>query len=220
MRYSFRRYWNYLRRQLYVLDTYANLHNRCSNYALAVLHCYGSWGFCLPVLFAAYRIMSSIVVSLSVLLMHTSSLIFSRGSSPEIDDEAAKGYYCQPFWTCLTSSSISFYIFLILFTYMAFALWWMTINVMELLAELNPDLSAYHLRHHFEWKKLWIGFFLANLVLPLCLGYTFLTRHIEWANIRYWRHGGRIIFTQHRLSECCVTRKTSRREGQIKFDNS
>jgi hypothetical protein len=46
--YSPRRWWNYLRRQLYVLDTYSNAHNRRTNHVMALLHCYGSWGFVIP----------------------------------------------------------------------------------------------------------------------------------------------------------------------------
>jgi hypothetical protein len=46
--YSPRRYWNYLRRQLYVMDTYANPHNRATNHGLAAFHAFASWGVVLP----------------------------------------------------------------------------------------------------------------------------------------------------------------------------
>ena len=46
--YSPRRWWNYLRRQLYVLDTYANPHNRRTNHTLALFHSYAAWGVVLP----------------------------------------------------------------------------------------------------------------------------------------------------------------------------
>ena len=36
-------YWNYLRRQLFVLDTYTNAHNRRLNHTMALVH---SWGSC------------------------------------------------------------------------------------------------------------------------------------------------------------------------------
>jgi hypothetical protein len=46
--YPLRRWWNYLRRQLYVMDTYSNAHNRRTNHTLALFHSYASWGVVLP----------------------------------------------------------------------------------------------------------------------------------------------------------------------------
>lgn len=40
--------WNYLRRQLYVMDTYCNAHNRTLNHTMLALHSYLSWAFILP----------------------------------------------------------------------------------------------------------------------------------------------------------------------------
>ena len=47
---SLSRYWNYLRRQLYVMDTYVSPHNRRINHAMLALHTYLSWAFVLPCL--------------------------------------------------------------------------------------------------------------------------------------------------------------------------
>ena len=38
---------------------------------------------------------------------------------------------------------------------------------------------------------------LRGAVIPVCIAYTFLTRHIDWSGIRYWRKGGRIIRVLH-----------------------
>lgn len=51
-----RLWWNYLRRQLCVLDTYSSPHNRRTNHTMAALHCYASWGFALPAGAAAARL--------------------------------------------------------------------------------------------------------------------------------------------------------------------
>ena len=45
---SFGQFWNYLRRQLYVMDTYASSHNRRLNHIMLALHCYLSWAFVAP----------------------------------------------------------------------------------------------------------------------------------------------------------------------------
>ena len=46
--WGLRQWWNYLRRQLCVLDTYYNAHNRRTNHVMAVFHCWASLGFVLP----------------------------------------------------------------------------------------------------------------------------------------------------------------------------
>ena len=50
---SWSSYWNYLRRQLYVLDTWASAHNRRTNYILMVAHCCVSWTFVAAALLGA-----------------------------------------------------------------------------------------------------------------------------------------------------------------------
>lgn len=34
-------------------------------------------------------------------------------------------------------------------------------------------------------------------VIPLCIAYTFVTQHIDWSGIRYWRAGGKVVRVQH-----------------------
>ena len=50
---SLERYWNYLRRQLYVMDTYVTPRNRLVNHSMLGLHTYLSWAFVLPCLTGA-----------------------------------------------------------------------------------------------------------------------------------------------------------------------
>lgn len=33
--------------------------------------------------------------------------------------------------------------------------------------------------------------------MPLCIAYTFLTSHIDWSGIRYWRKGGKVVRVLH-----------------------
>lgn len=49
-RYSWAQYWNYLRRQLFVLDTYATSHNRALNLVMAAVHAWASSAAAAPVL--------------------------------------------------------------------------------------------------------------------------------------------------------------------------
>ena len=49
-RYSWTQYWNYLRRQLFVMDTYATPHNRALNLVMAAVHVWASSFASAPVL--------------------------------------------------------------------------------------------------------------------------------------------------------------------------
>ena len=46
--YTWKQYWNYLRRQLYVMDTYATNSNKHINHSLMVIHSYLSWAVVVP----------------------------------------------------------------------------------------------------------------------------------------------------------------------------
>ena len=47
-KFTWRQYWNYLRRQLYVMDTYCNAANRKLNHTMMVVHPLLSLAFVLP----------------------------------------------------------------------------------------------------------------------------------------------------------------------------
>jgi len=53
--YTLGRYWNYLRRQLYVMDTYACAAAARTNHTMLALHSYLSWAFVAPALLAGLR---------------------------------------------------------------------------------------------------------------------------------------------------------------------
>lgn len=54
--YSWGQYWNYLRRQLYVLDTYSNRHNRLLNHTMMWVHSWASLAFAAPVLLGEWHV--------------------------------------------------------------------------------------------------------------------------------------------------------------------
>lgn len=51
-------YWNYLRRQLFVMDTYASAHNQRVNHTMLALHCYLSWAIVIPLFTGEIRALS------------------------------------------------------------------------------------------------------------------------------------------------------------------
>jgi hypothetical protein len=51
--YSWGQYWNYLRRQVYVMDTYCSPLNRQINHTMMLLHSYLSLAFVMPAITGA-----------------------------------------------------------------------------------------------------------------------------------------------------------------------
>lgn len=82
--YDAARYWNYLRRQVYVMDTYASPLNRQINHAFMVIHSYLSLAFVLPLTTGTKSPIFHICISLST-TDNSSLAAFSRSpdSVPE-----------------------------------------------------------------------------------------------------------------------------------------
>ena len=50
------KFWNYLRRQLCVMDTYASDYNRRLNHGMLALHCYLSWALVVPATITGWQL--------------------------------------------------------------------------------------------------------------------------------------------------------------------
>lgn len=54
------RYWNYLRKQTFVLESYTTYVNWIMNRALFTVHCYLSWGFVSPYVMAVFHVAAAL----------------------------------------------------------------------------------------------------------------------------------------------------------------
>ena len=54
------RYWNYLRKQTFVLESYVTKVNQVMNRALFAVHCYLSWGFVAPYCMAVIHVAAAL----------------------------------------------------------------------------------------------------------------------------------------------------------------
>lgn len=54
------RYWNYLRKQTFVLESYTTKVNWIMNRALFTTHCYLSWGFVTPYFMAGIHVAAAL----------------------------------------------------------------------------------------------------------------------------------------------------------------
>jgi hypothetical protein len=192
---SARAYWNYLRRQLAVLDTYHNAHARRANWALAALHAAASWGFALPALALGARAALRVVAAALVLVLESPAgglgggvaaaaavLVSGDGAGSSALEAAASAAFAAA-WAAAVAALAA-----------------MAAAVVALLAELDPPPPPPAPRRAppaFHWSRLWAAFVGANALLPLCLAYTFATRHVVWAGIRYERRRGRVVKVLH-----------------------
>jgi len=79
---SFPRYWNYLRKQTFVLESYTTKVNWIMNRALFYSHCYLSWGFVAPYLMAVVHVAAAL-------------RIYSLGNSPGDTAFTSRGKTCM-----------------------------------------------------------------------------------------------------------------------------
>lgn len=54
------RYWNYLRKQTFVLESYTTKVNQIMNRALFFVHCYLSWGFVAPYIMSSVHVAAAL----------------------------------------------------------------------------------------------------------------------------------------------------------------
>lgn len=165
-----------MRRQLFVLDTYADLHNRRTNYGLACLLLYGSVGFIAPTIITGLRL----------------ALYLQERFSP-----------LRCIDTYRPSDSIFFasiLLFLLSVFYMTCGLSKMIAETASLLSILHPEFAKESILQCFCWWKLAIGFWIAYAASPFCLLYTFCTRHIVWSGVEYRRRSGKVFVKAHRDS--------------------
>lgn len=164
-RVTMKDYWNYLRRQLYVLDTYSDFHNKITNHSLVCLFIYGSVGFVGP----------TITIPLRVAIY---TLQYCTGTD------------VKPFHHLWPLSVATFCVGVI---YMSVALRRMVIETGRLLCILHStNTRMQYVLQNISWTRLMIGFWLSNFITPFCLTYTLLTKHIVWAGITYVRDKGRV----------------------------
>ncbi|KAI8100555.1 hypothetical protein M9434_004947 [Picochlorum sp. BPE23] len=170
---TFRQYWNYLRRQLFVLDTYSDAHNKHTNYALVCLLIYGSVGFVAPAVTIPLRF------GLYVFEVFTYS---SRLFIPQA-------------W------ALSAGLFCIGVVYMGVALAQMIAETATLISILHgSDRAA--ITSKLSFFRIAVGFWFAQLVSPVCLAYTLLMPHIVWTGVSYVRKQGKVSVVSHSAAPC------------------
>jgi hypothetical protein len=183
-----RRYWNYLRRQLYVLDTYNSRHNKTLNHTLMLVHSYGSAVFTAAVVTTSLQLLLLVAFAGPEVSRAAAAAVQINGSSSSVVDWQQLLLSCIPLsswlFVALTASSLA-------------AIRYMVHNVLQLFRVLSPGASDEVLLPQLSIPLLWLGWVLENAVLPFCMLYSFCCDHIVWGGIRYHKQGGKVSRVVH-----------------------
>uniref|UniRef100_A0A7S3VJX6 ceramide glucosyltransferase n=1 Tax=Dunaliella tertiolecta TaxID=3047 RepID=A0A7S3VJX6_DUNTE len=182
---SWSKYWNYLRRQLFVLDTYANSHNRLVNYTMAAVSTYFCVAFCAAAALVAFSGLQLALCALqswkswstdSSNLSSTTGLSFSQ-----VLGLADMGH--APILVC---------VLLLALLLAHVGLHFMTSEVLQLLAVLSParppiPISSFHVAY------LLPALLVQCVLMPCCLAYTLLQPAVVWSGTRYFKSKGKVV---------------------------
>ncbi|KAM6583283.1 hypothetical protein CsatB_010285 [Cannabis sativa] len=162
---SFGRYWNYLRKQTFVLESYTSSVNWFMNRALFTVHCYLSWGFVMP------YIMSMIHITAAL-------RIYIKGYT---FDEAG-----------ITSSGLGLVAILAACTLIELlSMWNLTRIEVQLCNMLSPEAPRLSLAS-YNWGLVFVAMVVDNFLYPISAFRSHFTQSINWSGIRYHLKDGKI----------------------------
>ncbi|XP_052200408.1 uncharacterized protein LOC127806880 [Diospyros lotus] len=162
---SFSRYWNYLRKQTFVLESYTTKVNRIMNRALFSSHCYLSWGFVAPYFMAVIHVAAALRIH-------------------------SKGYSLED--TGLTSRGLSLAGCLAICTFLELlSMWNLTRIEVKLCNLLSPEAPPLSLAS-YNWCLVFIAMLVDNFLYPISAFRSHFCQSINWSGIRYHLKDGRI----------------------------
>lgn len=162
---SFSRYWNYLRKQTFVLESYISRVNRIMNSALFAVHFYLSWGFVAPYFMALIHITAAMKVG------------FGEYSSEET------GTSSNGLWLvrCLALCTVV----------ELFSMWNLTrleIHLCNLLSPEEPPMSL----DTYDWKLVFVAMLVDNFLYPISAIRSRFSQCIDWSGVQYHLKDGKI----------------------------
>ncbi|KAL9324725.1 hypothetical protein ACSQ67_009582 [Phaseolus vulgaris] len=162
---NFGRYWNYLRKQTFVLESYVTKVNQIMNRALFAVHFYLSWGFVAPYCMAVIHVAAAVRFN-------------TRGNSLEEINYSSVGLTM----VCL----------LLICTLIAlFSMWNLTRIEVLLCNILSPESTPLSLAS-YNWCKVFIAMLVDNFLYPLSAIRSHFTQAINWSGIIYYLKDGKI----------------------------
>lgn len=162
---NFGRYWNYLRKQTFVLESYATQVNWIMNRALFSVHCYLSWGFVMPYIMAGIYVAAALK-------------FYSKGNSLGETDFPAYGLKLVG---CLVVCTIIELL----------SMWNLTRIEVKLCNLLSPEAPPLSLAS-YNWCLVFIAMLVDNFLYPISAVRSHFSQSINWSGIRYHLKNGKI----------------------------
>ncbi|KAG5547417.1 hypothetical protein RHGRI_013192 [Rhododendron griersonianum] len=162
---SFSRYWNYLRKQTFVLESYTTKVNWIMNRALFTTHCYLSWGFVAPYCLAIVHVAAALI-------------IYSKEYSLEDTTFTSCGLLLAG------GQAICTFIELL-------SMWNLTRIEVQLCNLLSPEAPPLSLAS-YNWCLVFIAMLVDNFLYPVSAIRSHFSQSIDWSGIRYHLKDGKI----------------------------
>ncbi|XP_047338072.1 uncharacterized protein LOC124941763 [Impatiens glandulifera] len=162
---TFSRYWNYLRKQTFVLESYTSNVNWRMNKALFSVHCYLSWGFVVPYIMALTHLAAAIIIYSKELREGEIKPVFS----------GMKLVIGQAICTLIELASV----------------WNLTRIEVKLCNLLSPEAPKMSLAS-YNWCLVFIAMLVDNFLYPIAAFRSHFSQSINWSGIRYHLKNGKI----------------------------
>ncbi|CAO2822905.1 unnamed protein product [Amaranthus hypochondriacus] len=162
---NFSRYWNYLRKQTFVLESYVSKVNWRMNRALFTVHSYFSWGFVAPYFMALIQVAAAFRMSYKERLIEEETL-------------NSNGWlYVGCLATCTAIELLS--------------MWNLTRVEVRLCNMLSPEAPPLSLAT-YNWCLVFIAMIVDNFLYPISAFKSHFSQSINWSGIRYHLKNGKI----------------------------
>ncbi|XXG64337.1 hypothetical protein AAC387_Pa05g2319 [Persea americana] len=162
---SFPRYWNYLRKQTFVLESYTTNVNWIMNRALFSSHCYLSWGFVAPYFMA---------------MIHIAAALRAQYSNyPFKENSCTSGGLLLA--GCLATCTII----------ELFSMWNLTKVEIYLCNMLSPEGPLVSLGS-YNWGLVFLAMLVDNFLYPISAIRSHFSQSINWSGVRYHLKNGKI----------------------------
>lgn len=162
---SFSRYWNYLRKQTFVLESYISTVNWIMNRALFSVHCYLSWGFAIPYFMSMIHLVAALRAKHSKYLLEETTAL-SCGLTLA---------------GCLTICTLIELL----------SMWNLTKVEIQLCNILSPEGPQVSLGS-YNWGLVFLAMVVDNFLYPISAIRSHFSQTINWSGVRYHLRDGKI----------------------------
>ncbi|TYJ32343.1 hypothetical protein E1A91_A05G028400v1 [Gossypium mustelinum] len=170
---TFSRYWNYLRKQTFVLESYISTVNWLMNRALFLTHFYLSWGFVAPYFMAMVHVAAALQ-------------IYIKGYSYGETTCTSGGEHTLSFLGLL----LAIWLAICTFTELL-SMWNLTRIEVQLCNILSPEAPKLSL-DYYNWSMIFVAMLVDNFLYPISAFWSHFSQTINWSGIRYNLKNGKI----------------------------